>query len=93
MGALVGLFKVLPIVLPTALEIIKLVEKIFGDDAGEEKRAIVVQVVRAAIVAAEDIKGSDIVDEGAFSEGIGSVVDGLVKILNATGVFKKDNLD
>lgn len=93
MGALGAVFKILPVVLPAALEAIKLVEKLFGGGKGEDKKGFVVSLVRTLILSAEGIKGEDIVDEDKVAEGAGKVVDGLVDILNATGVFGNDDAE
>lgn len=92
MAVLGVLLKNLPTILPIAVEAVKFVERMFGKNKGAEKRSVVVSFVRSVVLAAEGIKGSDIVDEDVLSEGIGDIVDGIVKVLNSTGKFDADNI-
>ena len=92
MGALIPLLKHLPTILPMVIELVKIAEKIFGGGKGEDKKNFVAPIVRQAILAIEGFGGKEIVDEDKFSDGVGKVVDGVVTILNATGVFKRENV-
>lgn len=87
-----AILKVLPVVLPIVFDAVRFVEKLFGSGKGEEKRSAAVEVVKIAVMAVEGISGKDLVENEEFAEGVGMVVDGVVKILNASGVFKKENL-
>ena len=89
---LATIIRVLPIVLPIVFDAVKFVEKFFGSSPGEEKRSAAVEIVKIAVLAIEGISGKDLVDNDEFAEGLGMIVDGVVKVLNATGVFKKENL-
>lgn len=84
MGAI---FKILPIILPIAVEVVKLVEGLFGRGQGGPKRDLAVTLVKALVMAAEGVSGKDIVDDAKFSDGIGQIIDGVVAVLNATGKF------
>jgi hypothetical protein len=88
---MLGLLAALPTILPVAFEAVKLAEKIFGRGKGSSKKSLAVDVVKMVLKSYEGIKGEDIVDEDALSEGVGNIVDGIVKVLNATGKFGKDN--
>lgn len=74
-------------------QIISLVERIAslfkGSVSGPDKKAVVMALVKDSIMAAEGITDKDIVDEQAFVEGLGEVVDGTVKMLNASVWYKK----
>jgi hypothetical protein len=90
MGGVLALLKHLPTILPAVIEAVKLAESIFGRGKGEVKKAWVVSAVKSAILAIEGLSQKDIVDDQLFSEGVGDVVDGVVKILNATGKFGRE---
>ena len=88
---MLGLLKHLPTILPLIVATVKSVEALLGGGAGESKRALVVEFVKLAILAAEGVTGKDIVDEELFAEGVGDIVDGVVAILNSTGKFGNDD--
>jgi hypothetical protein len=54
--------------------------------SGEEKRAEVLKALRDAVASAT---GNRIPD--SVLEAIGSIIDGIVSVLNAVGVFKRSN--
>jgi hypothetical protein len=68
--------------------IINLVESLFGKKTGQQKQDAAVSLVGQLITASEAVSGKDIVDQAAFQEGLRMVIDGTVKMLNAS-VWKK----
>jgi hypothetical protein len=88
-----ALLKHLPTIIPLVIEAVKLAEKIFGGKKGEIKKEYVVNLVKVAILSIEGFSQKDIVDETLFAEGVGSVVDGVVKILNATKKFNAETVN
>lgn len=84
-----SVFEVLVRVIPIALEIVPLVERLFRQTSGEEKRQIAVELIKPAVRAVETAANRELVDEDALQESAGKAVDGVVGILNTTGVFKK----
>ncbi len=78
-------------VLPIALQIVPLVEKLFTSLSGAEKKDIAISLINPAVQAAEAAAGKEIVDEVALTSAADTTVDGVVDILNITGVFGKDN--
>lgn len=89
---MLSLLKYLPAVLPIAIEIVKIVEKAFGSGGGAAKRAAAVSMVKTVVMGFEGLTQRDIVDENMLEEGLGQVIDGVVKVLNSTRKFNIDNL-
>ena len=87
---MVLLIKLLPTILPIVPAVVKLVEKLLGGGKGAEKKDMAVQVLRVLIPLVEQISGKDLVDDKDFAEAIGDVIDGVVGVMNAAGVLKKD---
>ena len=77
------------VVWPIALEIVPMIEKLFGNSTGEEKRSVAVALIVPAVRAVEAAAGKDLVDEVALAESVGHVIDAVVSVLNLTGVFFK----
>jgi hypothetical protein len=67
--------------LPT---IVSGVENLFGGRSGSDKRDAALSFVQAALTTAEALATHQIVDEAAFRDGLGMVIDGTVKCLNAS---------
>lgn len=84
-----SVFDVLTKVIPIALQIVPLVERLFGGAAGSEKKDIAVALIKPAVQAVETATGKELLDEDALAAAAGNAVDGVVGILNVTGVFKK----
>lgn len=81
MGAFIGL---LPEVIKAVPGIISVVEKLFpGKGRGPEKRSAAVGFIKIAVGLAEGVAGKDYVQDELFSEGIGEIVDGAVKVMNS----------
>lgn len=74
-------------IVPLALAIVPLVERLIGDSPGEEKRALAIELIVPGLRAAELAVGRDLVDEEAVATAAGQVVDGTVAILNEAGVL------
>jgi hypothetical protein len=60
------------------------VETLFGAQSGAQKKAAVVDVVGAAINIADAVTKKQIADSGKFTEGLSTVIDGVVICLNAS---------
>jgi hypothetical protein len=90
MSGVFALLKHLPTIIPLVIEAVKAAEKLFGSKKGELKKEYVVNLVKVAILSVEGISQKDIVDENLFSEGVGDIVDGVVKVLNSTKKFNAD---
>ena len=87
--SIVSLLPILVRAVPVVLQLVPLVERLIkGPKQGTVKREIVVEAVKAIILAAEGISGKDFVDEAKFAEGVGQIVDGVVAVLNSTGKLK-----
>ena len=87
--SIVSLLPILVRAVPVVLQLVPLVERLIkGPKQGAVKREIVVEAVKAIILAAEGISGKDFVDEALFAQGVGQIVDGVVAVLNATGKLK-----
>ena len=87
--SIVSLLPILVRTVPVVLQLVPLVERLIkGPKQGAVKREIVVEAVKAIILAAEGISGKDFVDEAKFAEGVGQIVDGVVAVLNSTGKLK-----
>ena len=84
-----NIFEIIVKVLPVALQIVPLVEKLFRNSSGPEKKDIAIELIKPAVRAVENATGKELVDENALSEAADKTVDGVVEILNTTGVFKK----
>jgi hypothetical protein len=64
--------------------IIDLVEKLLGPKTGTAKQETAVSLVGNLVTATNTISGKDIVDPNMFQEGLKMVIDGTVKMLNAS---------
>ena len=64
--------------------IIQGVEGGFKLQSGAEKKAAVVEIVGAAINVADAVSAKQIADSAKFTEGLNSVIDGVVTCLNAS---------
>jgi len=65
------------------------IEPLFGPKRGEDKKATVTGAVAAILGFAEAVSARDIVDQDRFNEGLSQVIDGTVKMLNASIWQKK----
>jgi hypothetical protein len=59
-------------------------EVLFGKDAGAQKKAAAVEVVGAAINIADAVSKKQIANADKFTEGLSSIIDGVVMCLNAS---------
>ena len=59
-------------------------EALFGSQSGAQKKAAVVDVVGVAINIADAVTKKQIADSGKFTEGLSTVIDGVVVCLNAS---------
>ena len=70
--------------------IIQLVEKVIPNKQGQpstgpQKKEAVIAIVREMLLTAEGFTGKDIMDEAAFTSGLDQAIEGIVRMLNATG--------
>lgn len=84
----VAVLAALPVILPAIVSVVQTVENLFGGGAGAEKKDLTVKLVLELLEAYEGVTDSDIVDEEALADNIGSIVDGVVGVLNEAGVLK-----
>ena len=59
-------------------------EALFGAKNGEQKKAAALEIVGAAINIADAVTMKHIADSKRFTEGLSSVIDGVVECLNAS---------
>jgi hypothetical protein len=59
-------------------------EALFGAKNGEKKKAAALEIVGAAINMADAVTMKHIADSEKFTEGLSSVIDGVVECLNAS---------
>jgi hypothetical protein len=59
-------------------------EALFGAETGPQKRAAVVEIVGSAIDIADAVTLKHIADADKFTQGLGTIVDGVVACLNAS---------
>jgi len=59
-------------------------EALFGAKTGEQKKAAAVEIVGAAINIADAVTMKHIADSGKFTEGLSTLIDGVVMCLNAS---------
>jgi hypothetical protein len=59
-------------------------EALFGAKNGEKKKAAALEIVGAAINIADAVTMKHIADSEKFTEGLSSVIDGVVECLNAS---------
>ena len=78
----------LPIVLPAVVSVVQAVEGLFGGGQGDAKRDLAVKMVLEMLEAYEGVTDKDIVDEIALTDQLGTVIDGVVGVLNEAGVLK-----
>jgi hypothetical protein len=59
-------------------------EGLFGAKSGEQKKKAAVEIVGAAINIADAVTEKHIADADRFSQGLSTVIDGVVMCLNAS---------
>ena len=84
-----NVFEIIVKIIPVVLQVVPLVERLFKDSTGAEKKEIAIELIKPAVRAAEAATGKELVDEDELSRAADKAVDGVVGILNTTGVFKK----
>lgn len=88
-AALPQLVRILPAIvqfLPMVMEVVRAVEKLIGAGNGGVKKALVVDIVKLAIVISEKASGKDLVeDEDALANAIGEIVEFVVQTLKKSG--------
>jgi hypothetical protein len=65
-------------------EVIQGTEALFGLKTGEQKKAVAMEMVGAAIGVANAVSAKHIADPEGFSAGLGQVIDGVVMCLKAS---------
>lgn len=71
--------------------IVQGIEGLFGTKSGDQKKGAAMSFVSAALSLTEAIANKDIVDNNAFTDGIGKIIDGTVQCLNASVWAKSKN--
>lgn len=59
-------------------------EALFGAETGAQKKAAAVEIVGAAINMTDAVTMKQIADSSKFTEGLNSIIDGVVTCLNAS---------
>jgi hypothetical protein len=59
-------------------------EALFGKETGVQKKAAALEVVGGVINIADAVTTKQIADSSKFTEGLGSIIDGVVTCLNAS---------
>jgi hypothetical protein len=59
-------------------------EALFGAETGEQKKKAAVEIVGAAINIADAVSTKQIADSERFTQGLSTVIDGVVMCLNAS---------
>ena len=59
-------------------------EALFGASTGEQKRTAAVEIVGAAIKITDAVTKRQIADASKFTEGLNTIIDGVVMCLNAS---------
>ena len=73
--------------LPLITSTVQAVEGIFGAGNGATKKQAATAAIADILNIANSVRPTAALQSSAMMEGIGEVIDGIVKILNATGVF------
>ena len=60
------------------------IEAIFGAKTGPEKKQAALEIVSSAIGITDAVANKTIADGKSFSDGLGTVIDGVVACLNAS---------
>jgi hypothetical protein len=60
------------------------VEAIYGDKSGDQKKAIVLDVVSALVKLVDAAANKTILNPDAFTAGLSTVIDGVVACFNAS---------
>lgn len=88
---LLPILKALPVLLPVVVDVVRIVEQIFGDGNGESKKEAALDILTTIIRGYESFRG-DVLDENALRHGVEMIIDGVVEVLNSTGGFNRANL-
>jgi hypothetical protein len=59
-------------------------EAMFGVKTGPQKKAAALEIVGVAINVADAVTNKHIADSEKFTEGLGTIIDGVVACLNAS---------
>ena len=65
------------------------IENLFGNRPGTEKKNTAISLVQTALSMASAIESREIVDETGLKAGLSTVIDGVMKCLNASVWAKK----
>jgi len=81
--------KLIFIIIPSLLELIRLVEGLVsGAKKGEQKKAAVVEIIKVVITGAQRAGLLSKINVDGLVQAVDVLIDTIVKILNATGVFE-----
>ncbi len=84
-----GILGLVNSLMPLAVNVVGSVETLFGPKRGSQKKEAAVNAVTSVVNILGSTGVVSGVDTTLLMEGIGDIVEGIVKINNATGVFKK----
>ena len=65
-------------------QVVQGTESLFGLKTGEQKKAVAMEMVEAAIGVANAVSAKHIADPEGFSAGLGQVIDGVVMCMKAS---------
>lgn len=85
---------ILPLViglLPLITNVVSGVEKLFGNGNGSLKKQAATNMIADALNIANTVHPTPAFQNSELMEGIGQIIDGVVKVMNATGAFQKVN--
>ena len=60
------------------------IEALSGSKSGADKKSAAMSFASAASSVTEAVSSKDIVDDASFREGLGKIIDGVVKCFNAS---------
>ncbi len=84
-----GVLSLVNSLLPLATSVVGSVETLFGPKSGAKKKEAAVGAISSVIGILGSTGVIDGIDMALLMEGIGDIVEGIVKVSNATGAFKK----
>lgn len=84
-----GIFGLIVGILPLVTSVVQSVETIFGGGNGARKKDAATSMIADALNIANVVHPYPAFRSSELMEGISQIIDGVVKVMNATGVFKK----
>ena len=84
---MLGLISFLPVFLRGVAivpSLVQGVEALFGAKSGSDKKQAVLEIAGAAINVVDLVAQKQVLDADGFTSGLGQIVDGVVKCMNAS---------